>query len=143
MQVRDYMQAMPLITAPEELVSIARQRMRGSRVRHLPVVTGENKLVGVITDRDIRQAGASDAPHMAEHELTSLLEKLTVKEIMTKQVVTVSPDTPLTDAGRIFLDKKFGCLPVVRHDNTLEGIITVTDCLRAYVDQHEGAHCGV
>jgi acetoin utilization protein AcuB len=139
MQVRDYMQAMPLTTTPEELVSIARQRMRGSRIRHLPVVAEGNRLVGVITDRDTRQAGASDEPHMAEHELTYLLEKLTVREIMTTQVVTVHPDTPLTDAGRILLDKKFGCLPVVHHDNTLAGIITVTDLLRAYVDHHERA----
>ena len=139
MQVKDYMQTTPITVTPEDLASTARQRMRGSRVRHLPVVTEENTLVGVVTDRDIRQAGASDEPHMAEHELVYLLEKLTVKDIMTKQVITVHGETPLAEAGQLLLDKKFGCLPVVRHNHTLEGIITVTDLLRAYVQQHETA----
>ena len=137
MQVKDYMQATPITVTPEDLVSTASQRMRGVRIRHLPVVTAEHILVGVVTDRDVRQAGASDAPHMAEHELLYLLEKMTVKDIMTTQVVTVRSDTPLVGAGQIFLEKKFGCLPVVRNNNVLEGIITVTDLLRAYVQQHE------
>jgi acetoin utilization protein AcuB len=137
MQVKDYMQATPMAVTPEDLVSTASQRMRGVRIRHLPVVTAENVLVGVVTDRDIRQAGASDAPHMAEHELHYLLERLTVKDIMTTQVITVHRDTPLDKAGRIFLEKKFGCLPVVHNNNVLEGIITVADLLRAYVQQHE------
>jgi acetoin utilization protein AcuB len=137
MQVKDYMQATPMTVTPEDLVRTVRQRMRGVGIRHLPVVTAENILVGVVTDRDVRQAGASDAPHMAEHELLYLLEKMTVRDIMTTQVITVRSDTPLAEAGQIFLEKKFGCLPVVRNNNVLEGIITVTDLLRAYVQQHE------
>lgn len=74
---------------------------------------------------------------MGEHELIYLLEKLTVQEMMTKHVVTARRDTPLTDAGQILLEKKFSCLPVVRDDQTLEGLLTVTDLLQAYVAQHE------
>jgi acetoin utilization protein AcuB len=139
MKVKDYMQTAPITVTPEDLVSTAHSRMLENRIRHLPVVEGGSKLVGVITDRDVRQAEASDEPHIAEHELIYLLEKMTVKEVMTRQVVTVRGETPVAEAGRLFIEKKFGCLPVVNDDNTLEGIITVTDLLRAYVGQHEAA----
>jgi acetoin utilization protein AcuB len=131
------MQTVPITVTPEDRVSTAFQRMRGGRIRHLPVVSAGNTLVGVVTDRDIRQAGASDAPHMAVHELTYLLDKLIVKDIMTKQVTTVRRDTPIVEAGQIFVDKKFGCLPVVGEAQTLEGIITVTDLLQAFVSRHD------
>ena len=139
MKVKDYMQTPPITVTPEDRVSTAVQRMQEARVRHLPVVAEENRLVGVITDRDVRQAGASDEPHIAEYELTYLLEKMTAKEIMTSQMVTVHSDTSLAEAGQLFLEHKFGCLPVVGDDNRLEGIITVTDLLRVYVEQHEAA----
>jgi CBS-domain-containing membrane protein len=83
---------------PEELVRIASQRMRGNNIRHLPVVTGEGMLVGIITDRNLRQASASDEPHLAADELTALLETLTVQEIMTRQVTTVRRHTPIVAA---------------------------------------------
>jgi acetoin utilization protein AcuB len=137
MQVADYMRTTPMTVRPEELVRAASQRMRGNNIRHLPVVTGEGMLVGIITDRDLRQAIASDEPHLAAYEWTALLEKLTIQEVMTRQVTTVRQSTPVAVAAQLFVEKKFGCLPVVRDENTLEGIITVTDLLRAYVAQHE------
>ena len=137
MQVADYMHTTPLTARPEELVRAASQRMRGNNIRHLPVVTGEGTLVGIITDRDLRQASASNEPHLAAYELTALLEKLTVQEVMTRQVTTVRRHTSVAAAAQLFLEQKFGCLPVVHDENTLEGIITVTDLLRAYVAQHE------
>jgi acetoin utilization protein AcuB len=137
MQVEDYMHIMPVTVTAEDLASTAYQRMRESHIRHLPVVTGQGRLVGIITDRDMRQASASDESHMAEYDLTYLLEKMTVREIMTRQVGTVRRQTPVAEAAQILLEKKFGCLPVVHDDNTLEGILTVTDLLRAYVEQHD------
>jgi acetoin utilization protein AcuB len=139
MQIKDYMHTTLITITPDELVSTAHQRMRGNNLRHLPVVTEADKLVGVITDRDIRQASASDDPHLAAYELTYLLEKLTVKEVMTRQVVTVQRQTPVVEAARLLLEKKFGCLPVVDDHHLLVGIITVTDLLRAYVEQHDAA----
>uniref|UniRef100_UPI000B7FD670 CBS domain-containing protein n=1 Tax=Candidatus Entotheonella palauensis TaxID=93172 RepID=UPI000B7FD670 len=136
MQVKDYMQPELYTMMPNDLVSVAYQRMQEAHIRHLPVIAGGPKLVGMVTDRDIRLAGASTAPHLATHELVHLLEKMTVNSIMTTPVHTVSPNTAVADAGQIFLDHKFGCLPVVRDHDTLEGILTVTDLLRAYVEQH-------
>jgi acetoin utilization protein AcuB len=141
MDVKDIMHTTVTTVNPEARVSTAYQMMtmHGARIRHLPVVTDGRTLVGILTDRDIRRAAASDAPHMAEHELLYLLDKLVVRDIMTPEVVTVHGTTPVAEAGQIFLQKKFGCLPVVRDNHRLEGIITVTDLLRAYIGQADAA----
>lgn len=136
MQVEDYMHPDPYTMMPNDPVSLAYQRMQEAHIRHLPVISGGPKLVGIITDRDIRLAGASTEPHLAAHEWVRLLEKMTVNAIMTTPVHSVRRDMAVADAGQLFLDHKFGCLPVVRDDNILEGILTVTDLLRAYVEQH-------
>ena len=107
--------------------------IRQQGIRHLPVVEGK-RLVGIVTDRDIRQASPSQATSLEIHELHYLLEKLTVNEIMSKKVVTVTPSTDARDAAKLFLKHKIGGLPVVRGD-TLVGILTETDILRAYVEQ--------
>ena len=89
--VKDVMHTAVTTVTLETRVSIAHQvmTMREARIRHLPVVTNEGILVGLLTDRDLRRAAASDAPPMAEHEWLSLLDKLCVRDIMTPEVVTV------------------------------------------------------
>jgi CBS domain-containing protein len=136
MQVKDCMHTHVTTVTPETLVSTADQMMHDKRIRHLPVVTEQHTLVGVLTDRDVRRAEASDAPSMTAHELTYLLDKQHVQDIMTRDVVTVRSTTPLEEAGQIFLQKKFGCLPVVGDNHRLEGIITVADLLRVYIQQY-------
>lgn len=137
MQVKESMRTHVPSVPPDALVSTAYQMMtlHGSRFRHLPVVTWQHVLVGILTDRDVRLAAASDVPSMAEHELLYALEKLRVRDIMTQAVVTVRGTTALAEAGQLFLQRKFGCLPVVGDGNRLAGILTVTDLLRAYVEQ--------
>jgi acetoin utilization protein AcuB len=107
--------------------------MQDARIRHLPVVTPEQKLVGIITDRDVRQASASRLPQLAAYEAPEQLQALQVQRIMTTQVRTVRRDTPVADAGQRLLAQRLGCLPVIRADNVVEGIITVTDLIAAYV----------
>ncbi len=139
MQVKDSMRTQVTTVPPDALVSTAYHimTMRASRMRHLPVVTRHNVVVGMLTDRDVRLAAASDAPSLAEHELLYVLKKLRVRDIMTQDVVTVRGTTSLMEAGQLFLQRKFGCLPVVGDDNRLEGIFTISDLLRAYVEQHD------
>src|SRR5215471_17471325 len=133
MSVQDFMLTTVTTVTPETLVRTAYQVMRDTRIRHLPVVTAEGTLAGIITDRDIRRAAASDVPHLAEYELLSQLEQLRVRDIMTPEVVTVGSTTPLREAGQMLLQHTFGCLPVVHANHMLAGIITVTDLLRASV----------
>jgi len=130
MVVKDAMQDLMIIVTPEDLVSTAYQRMQGGLVRHLPVLDDADKVVGIITDRDIRRAGDFGEPYLPGQELTSRFARMTVNEVMTTQVHTVRSDTAVTEAAELFLTHKFGCLPVVRNDGTLEGILTVTDLLR-------------
>jgi acetoin utilization protein AcuB len=137
MQVKDYMHPEVITVSPADRVSTAYQRMREHKIRHLPVVGDSQRLVGLLTDRDVRKAGASDDAQLAAYDLSYLLEKMTVDDIMTHHVVTVTGETLLAEASQVFVDKKFGCLPVVGPQQRLEGILTVTDLLRAYVHYHQ------
>ncbi len=137
MYVKDYMHTRLITVNPHNLARVAHQLMHTHKIRHLPVVDQERRLVGVVTDRDVRKAGASDDLRMAEYELDYLLEKMTIQDMMTAAVVTVRGETPIHEAGKIFIEKKFGCLPVVDASQVLQGIITVTDLLRAYVAQDQ------
>jgi CBS domain-containing protein len=141
MDVKDFMQTAVTTVTPDTRVHTAYQimTMRGARIRHLPVVTEEGTLIGIITDRDVRCALASDVPSMAEHELPSLMDNLHVRDIMTPEVVTVHDMTPVVEAALICLEKKVGCLPVVHSNNRLAGILTVADLLRAYSRQSNAA----
>jgi acetoin utilization protein AcuB len=130
--VRTYMHAPPLSGHKDDLVSQAQQRMQSATMRHLPIVTEDGKLLGLLTDRDLRQAGASSVPLLARYEAPLLLMTMQVKDIMITAVYTVTEETTVATAGQLFLDHKLGCLPVVDTDYRLVGILTVTDLLHAY-----------
>jgi acetoin utilization protein AcuB len=131
--IRAHMQYAPLTGRPEDLVSQAQHRMQSADVRHLPIVAADGKLLGLLSDRDLRQAGASTLPPLSRYEAPLLLMTMLVKDIMRTDVTTVGGETTLADAGQLLLEHKIGCLPVLHHDRTLVGIVTVTDLLRAYV----------
>jgi acetoin utilization protein AcuB len=105
--------------------------IRGRGIRHLPVVEGR-QVVGIVTDRDIRQASASPATLLSVQELHYLLHKMPVADIMTKPVITIGPDDTVEEAARLLLKHRIGGLPVVR-DGELVGIITETDILEAFL----------
>ncbi len=131
--VQAHMQYAPLTGHPEDLVSQVHHRMHRADVRHLPIVAADGTLLGLLSDRDLRQAGASTLPPLSRYEAPLLLMTLMVKDIMRTDVTTVGGATTLADAGQLLLEHKIGCLPVLHHDRTLVGIVTVTDLLRAYV----------
>jgi acetoin utilization protein AcuB len=137
MLVRDWMTASPL-TAPFEMgVFQARQLMQERRVRHLPVIH-DGKLVGMVTDRDIRLNLPSPATSLSVWEVNYLLAHLTVGEIMTKVVITVGAQRDVVAAARLMLDHKIGALAVT-DEGSFVGIITETDLLRAFLHTQESA----
>lgn len=130
MRVGQCMTKPPLTIGPKESIVRARTIMRERGIRRLPVVEGDH-VVGIVTDRDLREASASDASTLSTHELTYLLDKIPVRDVMTTPAVTVTPDTPVEDAVTQMAERKIGGFPVLR-DGRLVGILTETDVLRAF-----------
>jgi acetoin utilization protein AcuB len=101
-------------------------------IRHLPVVS-QDKLVGILTMSDVREAQPSDATTLSAWELNYLWEKLTVERVMTSPVVTVHADDLVVDAIKIMLDRKFSGLPVVDEHENLVGFLSQIDICRMIV----------
>src|SRR5678815_5149893 len=123
------MTAKPITIDPEMPMLQARQRMADARIRHL-VVVDDARVVGIVTDRDIRLNLPSPATSLSVWELNYLLPQLTVGGVMSKTVIVVEPDRPVAEAARIMMDHKIGALPVVE-EGRLVGIITESDFVRA------------
>ena len=132
MQVSALMQQQLITAKPNMSLADVQRRMRDHHIRHVPVVS-KNRLVGIITDRDIRDASPSPATTLSRGEIAYHMATTPVKHCMTKEVTWIRPDMDMVQATRLLLQGKFGCLPVVDHD-LLVGIITEMDCLRAFLD---------
>ncbi|MGE5851250.1 MAG: CBS domain-containing protein, partial [Candidatus Methylomirabilota bacterium] len=130
MLVKNYMKRDPVTVKKDDSFRYALKLIRKEGIRHLPVLDGK-KLVGIVTDRDLRQAAPSPATTLEVHELNYLLERLKIEAIMTKKVITVTPMTNLRDAAKLLFAHKIGGLPVVEQEE-LVGIITEGDILQAY-----------
>lgn len=129
MLTRELMKS-PVVTVAEEAsLREAMALMAERRIRRLPVVR-DGRLVGIVTDRDCRKAWTSSAAPLARYELTYLLDELRVKEVMSRDVITVTPDTPVREAARVMRSNKVGGLPVVEGE-TVVGIVTTTELLGA------------
>lgn len=123
----------PVCVDEEDSMKKAMDLLKEKGIRHLPVLRGGEKLVGIISDRDIKAASPSPATSLEIREIYYLLDKIKVKQIMTKKPYTVSPSTPIEEAALIMREKKIGALPVVEKGK-LVGIITETDILDAFLD---------
>jgi acetoin utilization protein AcuB len=124
----------PVITIhPKMPMPEALKLMRRERVRRFPVVDKRGRLVGIVSDKDLLDASPSDATSLSIYEVNYLLGKLMVKEIMTRDVITITEDTPLEEAARIMADNKIGGLPVIR-DKEVVGIITETDLFKVFLE---------
>ncbi|MGH7893448.1 MAG: CBS domain-containing protein [Candidatus Binatia bacterium] len=130
MRVRDLMTAAPISVAPGFNVIDARQRMAEHRIRHL-VVVEYDRVVGIVTDRDIRLNLPSPATSLSVWEMNYLLARLTVGQVMTRAVVTIDPDRDGGTAAQIMVDQKIGALPVM-DGARLVGIVTESDFVRAF-----------
>jgi acetoin utilization protein AcuB len=133
--LRERIQRKPITISPDASFFEARNLIHEKGIRHLPVVDKNNKLVGIVTDRDIRQAAPSDATLLSVQELNYLLGKLKVSAFMTPKdkLITITPDSLIEEAVQLMHDHKIGSLPVVE-GGKLYGIFTETDVLDHFVD---------
>jgi acetoin utilization protein AcuB len=133
--MREKIRRNPVTIGPEANFFEVRSLIHDKGVRHLPVVDKENHLIGIVTDRDIREAAPSDATLLSIQELNYLLGKLKVSAFMTpkEKLITINPDTLIEEAVKLMRDNKIGCLPVVE-EGKLYGIFTETDALDHLVD---------
>jgi acetoin utilization protein AcuB len=133
--LRERIQRKPITINPDASFFEARNLIHEKGIRHLPVVDKNNKLIGIVTDRDIRQAAPSDATLLSVQELNYLLGKLKVSAFMTPKdkLITITPDALIEEAVQLMHDHKIGSLPVVEGEK-LYGIFTETDVLDHFVD---------
>jgi acetoin utilization protein AcuB len=123
----------PVITISPDLPIIdALNLMKREHIRRTPVVK-DGKLVGIVSDKDLLNASPSPATSLSIWEMNYLLSKITVRDVMTRQVMTVAKDTPIEQAARIMADSKIGGLPVM-HGDLVVGIITETDLFKIFLE---------
>ena len=123
----------PITISDDAAIDDALKLMRDRNVRRLPVVDKKGKLVGIVAEKDVLYASPSPATSLSIHEIHYLVSRIKVSEIMTKNVITVTDDTPLEEAARVMADNQIGALPVV-HDGELRGIITETDLFKIFLE---------
>jgi acetoin utilization protein AcuB len=138
MQVKELMTPEPITIDPDAPLGTAMAVMRDKAVRHLPVVDDAGRLLGIVTDRDLRSAAFT--PALAEylslgarrrlHGVSQALEEIRVREAMTWNVVTTHPETTIAHAAAVMFQGRFGSLPVVQ-DEKLVGVLSERDLLRA------------
>jgi acetoin utilization protein AcuB len=132
----------PVITVrPDMPVVDALNLMRQEHIRRTPVVK-DGKLVGIVSEKDLLNASPSPATSLSIFEMNYLLSKIQVKEVMTKNVLTVTEDTPIEEAARIMADNKIGSMPVLRNDHMV-GIITETDLFKLLLELMGAREVGV
>jgi CBS domain-containing protein len=130
--VSEKMTAPPVTVSPSATLTEARTLLDRHRVRHL-IVLDQWQLVGIITDRDIRQASLPHPPGQPHPEGDALMDLVRVSQAMTKEVITVMPETLLEHAAMLLIYHRIGALPVVKQGRVV-GIITETDLLEAFLE---------
>ena len=133
--VKDWMTANPITIAEDATLPDAHQLMKEYSIRRLPVVDRHGKMVGIVSQTAVREAEPSDATTLSIYELNYLLAKLQVKKIMTRDVISLKPNSSIAEAAKIMLDHKIGGLPVVE-DEKVVGIITESDIFRMVVKNY-------
>lgn len=133
MFIKDWMRKELITVNYNDTILDALHLMRENRIRRLPVLK-EGKLVGIITEKDIKEFSPSKASTLDIYEMHSVLAKTEVKDAMTRDVITVFPTDPIERAALILRDMRFGGLPVIEKNGDLVGIITAVDVFDVFVE---------
>lgn len=133
MFVSKRMSSNPVTVPPTMTVSEAINMMKSNKFRRLPVVEN-GKLVGIVTDRDLREVSPSPATTLSIFELNYLLAKMKVKDVMKKDVITIQDEATIEEAALLMYTNKIGGLVVVNASGGVAGILTETDIFKCFVD---------
>lgn len=133
MFVANRMTKNPITVEPTTPVNEAAKLMKRRNIRRLPVVE-KGSLVGIISDRDIMRVAPSPATTLSKFEIMSLLDKITVSEILAKDVVSLPDTATIEEAALVMYNEKLSGLPVVSSMGAVVGIITETDVFKTFVD---------
>ncbi len=125
--VEDVMTRDPATLSQFNSLADARKLMTEKGFRHIPIINEFKELIGLVSQRNIYQHGVSSQTFMSEEELSAIETGTLLSDIMTTGVQTIHQETNVRHAAELIHKKKFGCLPVVSHDNKLLGIITDHD----------------
>jgi acetoin utilization protein AcuB len=142
MLVRERMSADPITILAGTSITDALRIMRQNQVRRLPVLDDQGALVGLVSEMDLLYASPSPATSLSIYEMHYMLTRLEVEEVMTTDLVTVTPEALLEEAARLMADNKIGGLPVVE-DGRLVGIITETDIFKVFLELLGGREKGL
>jgi acetoin utilization protein AcuB len=130
MKIKYWMTKEPITVTPNTLAIEAQKIMKENKIRRLPVVE-KGKLIGIVTFRNLMEAAPSSATSLSIYELNYLIMKMKVKDLMKKNVVTVSPEDTVVDAIALGMKHDIGGFPVVDDQGELVGIVTETQISRA------------
>jgi acetoin utilization protein AcuB len=133
MFISDWMTKKVYSVTPDDSIATAIKLLKEKKIKHLPVVKSDGTVVGMLSDRDIKDYTPSKATTFEIRELNYILFTTKVKEIMVKKVISAPPSMAIEEAAMIMYDNNIGCLPVVDH-NKLTGIISDKDLFRVLVD---------
>ena len=134
--VRSWMTEKVITITPQTTLPEAQRIMLEHKIRRLPVVKSD-QLVGIVTLGDIREASPSDATTLSIYEMNYFMDRLTAKDFMTSNPITITPDATIAETARLMVEYKIGGLPVM-DNGKLVGIITETDLCRVLMTQPEG-----
>ena len=142
MLIQDRMTKHPLTISEDESIAETHRYMQEQSVRHLPVLNKAGDMVGLVSESDLLKAQPSMATSLSMWEIHYLLDRVKVKDVMIREVITTTEDCPIEDAAQLMLEHKISCLPVVR-SRKLVGIITETDLFRVFLEMFAARQKGL
>ena len=125
--VAEIMTSNPITLLRFNSLSDARSLMDEKSIRHIPIVDDEQKLIGLVTQRDILSRGISSQKYADKNELSKIESGILLADIMTTKLISITANLQITNAAQLIFNKKIGCLPVTNYKNKLVGIITDHD----------------
>lgn len=142
MIIADRMKKNPATASPDMSISEASAKMKAEKVHRLPVLDDDRHLVGVISEKDILLAAPSPASTLSTYEINYLLSKLKVKNIMSRNPVTITRETTIEEAVRLMVENDLSCLPVM-DDGYLSGIVSKSDLFKILLEMLGAKHKGI